>query len=97
MTQEDSLGRTFLSLAQNRFVRDGTMVEEIYATRTELDIEGSPRASIDALGRVVIRYDYDLPGSRLHQASMEAGERWTLNDATGKPIDFARLIGSLTC
>jgi RHS repeat-associated protein len=46
--------------------------------------------------RVVMRYDYAIVGpsqdendaasNRIHQASMEAGERWTLNDVTGKPI-----------
>ena len=40
----------------------------------------------DALGRIVMRYDYDMLGNRIHQASMEAGERWMLNDVTGKPI-----------
>ncbi len=33
-----------------------------------------------------MRYHYDLLGNRIHQASMEAGERWLLNDITGKPI-----------
>ena len=33
-----------------------------------------------------MRYDYDMLGNRVHQASMEAGERWMLNDVTGKPI-----------
>ena len=41
---------------------------------------------IDALGRIVMRYDYDMLGNRIHQASMEAGERWMLNDVAGKPI-----------
>ena len=27
-----------------------------------------------------MRYDYDMLGNRIHQASMEAGERWMLND-----------------
>lgn len=40
----------------------------------------------DALGRIVMRYDYDMLGNRIHQASMEAGERWMLGDVTGKPI-----------
>ena len=35
-------------------------------------------------GRVVMRYDYDLLGNRIHQASMEAGERWMLNDVGGQ-------------
>ncbi len=65
----------------------------IYPTRVELDIEGNQRAVRDAivqngdvLGRIVMRYDYDMLGNRIHQASMEAGERWMLNDVTGKPI-----------
>ena len=33
-----------------------------------------------------MRYDYDMLGTRIHQPSMEAGERWMLNDVTGKPI-----------
>lgn len=31
-------------------------------------------------------YDYDLLSVRIHQASMDAGERWMLNDVMGKPI-----------
>ena len=33
-----------------------------------------------------MRYDYDLLSNRIHQASMEAGERWMLHDGTGKPL-----------
>jgi RHS repeat-associated protein len=33
-----------------------------------------------------MRYDYDMLGTRIHQASMEAGERWTLNDVAGKSL-----------
>ena len=75
----DTLGRTFLTIADNG-------AEGKYATRVELDIEGNQRAVIDALDRKVMVYDYDMLGNRIHQASMEAGERWMLNDATGKPI-----------
>lgn len=31
-------------------------------------------------------YDYDMLGNRIHQLSMEAGERWTLNDVADNPI-----------
>ena len=51
-----------------------------------LDIEGNQREVIDAQDRIVMKYDYDMLGTRIHQASMEAGERWMLNDVTGKPI-----------
>lgn len=78
---------------------DGRPDEE-FRTRVELDIEGNQRAVLDErkpsdgenlpLGdleqRIVMRYDYDMLGNRIHQHSMEAGERWMLNDVLGKPI-----------
>jgi RHS repeat-associated protein len=82
----DTLGRPFLTVAHNRFERNGATVEEHYPTRVEIDIEGNQREIRDALGRAVMRYDYDMLGTRVHQASMEAGERWMLNDVAGKPI-----------
>ena len=82
----DTLGRTFLSIAFNRFERDEVLVEEKYSTRTDLDIEGNQREVIDARERIVMRYDYDMLSNHIHQASMEAGARWMLNDVSGKPI-----------
>jgi len=86
----DTLGRTFLTIAHNKFERrtNGAVaiIEEKYRTRVVIDIEGNQREVIDAKERIVMRYDYDMLGSRIHQASMEAGERWTLNDVTGRPI-----------
>jgi RHS repeat-associated protein len=100
----DALGRPFLTLASNRVVcanhaLDG--MQEQFATRIELDIEGNQRTVrdankksrnaqgnevIDELGRIVMRYAYDMLGNRIHQLSMEAGARWMLNDVAGKPI-----------
>jgi RHS repeat-associated protein len=85
----DALGRPFLTVARNRVVcpghdLDGT--EASFATRVELDIEGNQRAVIDAKDRIVMRYAYDMLGSRIHQLSMEAGARWMVNDVAGKPI-----------
>jgi RHS repeat-associated protein len=82
----DVLGRPFLSVAHNRFQRNEAMVDEFYATHTELDIEGNHLSVTDALGRIVMRYDYDMLKGCIHQASMEAGERWMLNDVAGKPL-----------
>ena len=82
----DSLGRTFLAVAHNKFLRNGAMLDEKYAIRVELDIEGNQREVIDANDCVVMRYDYDMLGTRIHQSSMEAGERWMLNDVAGQPI-----------
>jgi hypothetical protein len=82
----DSLGRTFLTVTHNRFERNGSIVEEKYATRVVFDIEGNQREVIDTKDRVVMRYDYDMLGTQIHQSSMEAGERWMLNDVAGQPI-----------
>jgi RHS repeat-associated protein len=84
----DTLGRSFLSIEHNRFKRGDEIVEEDYATRLELDIEGHQRSVTDALGRKVMTYAYDMLGHQIHQASMEAGARWILHDVTvktGKP------------
>ncbi len=84
----DSLGRTFLTVAHNKaqYSDAAAPVEEFYATRVVLDIEGNQREVIDAKDRVVMRYDYDMLGNRIHQASMEAGESWILNDVAGNPL-----------
>ncbi|WP_068923245.1 SpvB/TcaC N-terminal domain-containing protein [Planobispora rosea] len=95
-THFDALGRPFLAVTRNRVVCPGHDLdgsEDSLATRIELDIEGNQREVRDAvqqagdpLGRVVMRYAYDMLGNRLHRLSMESGARWTLNDAAGKPI-----------
>ena len=80
----DSLGRSVLTVVDNG-VDDNNQPRK-YASLAVLDIEGNSHDVIDALGRSVMRYDYDMAGQRVHQASMEAGERWTLNDISGKPM-----------
>ena len=82
----DTLGRTFLTVAHNRFERNGALLEERYATRVVIDIEGNQREVHDANDRLVMRYDYDMLGAEVHHASMEAGERWTLDDVAGTAI-----------
>ncbi|MGB4227400.1 MAG: SpvB/TcaC N-terminal domain-containing protein [Candidatus Dechloromonas phosphoritropha] len=87
----DSLGRAFLTVAHNRLKRSDTPVndppeEAFRRTRVVLDIEGNQRNVIDALDRSVMRYDYDMLGNQVHSWSMDAGERWLLNDIADKPI-----------
>jgi RHS repeat-associated protein len=87
----DCLGRTFLTVAHNKFKYSDSPaaalpLEEFHCARVVFDIEGNQRAVLDAKNRVVMRYDYDLLGNRVHQASMEAGARWMLNDVGGKPL-----------
>ena len=86
----DSLGRPFLSVADNG--PDGQ-----FRTRTEQDIEGNPLRIIDDRGNVVMVYrvevngnppapGYDVAGRNLYVNSMDAGERRALGDISGKPI-----------
>jgi RHS repeat-associated protein len=87
----DTLARLFLTVAHNKFKRSNTPpadppTEEFYFTRTQFDIEGNQRAVVDPNDRVVMRYDYDVLGNRIHQSSMETGDRWSLHDVAGKPI-----------
>ncbi|GLV61128.1 hypothetical protein KDH_79450 [Dictyobacter sp. S3.2.2.5] len=60
--------------------------EEFYYTRYLFDIGGNLREVSDAKDRVIMRYDYSLLSAQIHQASMEAGERWALNDVADKPV-----------
>lgn len=78
----DALGRTFLSVAQNR--RNGT--DEFYPTRVELDVEGNQRSITDARGIVTITQDFDVLGRKLRVVSKDAGESRTLFDVGDKPI-----------
>jgi hypothetical protein len=82
----DTLGRTFLTIADNGPDPAQPQRHILFATRVDLDIEGNHRAVVDANDRIVMRYAYDMLGSCVHQASMEAGERWMLNDVAGQPI-----------
>lgn len=97
----DSLGRPFLTLADNGPDPSQPGKNLLFATRVELDVEGNELRVVDAMGRIVMRYAYSMAGSeeaedgeeeeevpahRIHQASMEAGERWMLNDAASEPL-----------
>src|SRR5262249_11845725 len=87
----DSLARTFLSVVHNRYKYSDSPpldppVEEIHLNRVDLDIEGNHRNIFDVLDRLTMVYDYDMLSNRIHQSSMEAGERWMLNDVVTKPL-----------
>lgn len=83
----DSLGRRFLTVVRNRVARGGgPLSDEFYRTRVIYDIEGHQREVIDAKDRAVMRYDYDMLGTPIHSVSMDAGERWMVNDVAGQPM-----------
>jgi RHS repeat-associated protein len=86
-TYFDSLARTFLTIAWNRYQLNGAPpLEDHFRTVVKFDIEGNQRSITDALGRQIMTYDYDMLGTRIRQLSVDAGERWMLNDVGGKPL-----------
>jgi RHS repeat-associated protein len=80
----DSLGRPIFSINHNGTDNNGKA--NYLATSIELDIEGNSRSIMDARGNQVMKYHYDMLGHNAYQNSMDAGERWMLNDCMGKPI-----------
>ena len=85
LAHTDAMGRVFLTVGHNRSV-ESHEAEIFHEIRTRIDVEGNQRELSDSLGRVVARFDFNLVGTRLHHASMEAGERWTLGDVAGSAI-----------
>ena len=95
----DALGRPFATIGENRFVLDGNVVEQQHRTTVVWDIRGNQRSVLDGDDRVVMVYEYDLDGHRLHQSSVDSGEVWVLDDAAGRTIrswDGRRLDRRLT-
>jgi RHS repeat-associated protein len=84
----DSLGRPFYTISHNKFTdfASSTIIEEFYATQSILDIEGNLLSVVDARNNIVMQYKYDMLGNILYSSSMDAGERWLLNDCMGKPV-----------
>ncbi|MEP0919547.1 FG-GAP-like repeat-containing protein [Leptolyngbya sp. DQ-M1] len=75
----DTLGRPFLTIADN-----GTAGK--YRTHVTLDIEGNQRLVTDARNNRVLEQKFDLLGHVVYSRSMDAGDRWMLNNVAGKPI-----------
>ena len=85
----DTLGRTFLTVAQNRIVDDGRTVGQFCRTRTVLDIQGNEHAVLDALSRTVMRYDFAMVGGQISREGMDTGGSQALHDVLGKTV-YAR-------
>lgn len=88
----DTFGRQVLSVEHNKNI--ATEADEFYRTKVKLDAEGNLRSVTDAreiaengnTGNMVMLYKYDMLGNMVYQNSMDAGQRWLLQNVTGKPI-----------
>ncbi len=102
----DTLGRPFLTVAHNGWDESGE--PQLYKTRVAQDIEGQQLKITDARGNVVMDYvhrdvtggvmlktrGYDLLGNGLYSRSMDAGERWTLNNVAGTRFGDGRSLAT---
>ncbi len=77
VTHADSLGRTFLTIADNKTAT--------FETRLTLDIEGQQRIVTDARGIACLTQDFDMAGHVIHAFSTDAGDSMTLFDVLGQP------------
>ncbi len=81
----DTLGRTFMTEVHNGF--DTITTDPIlYTSSIELDIESNPLSVLDTRSNIVTATLFDIAGNAINQTTMDAGQRWMLNDVTGKPI-----------
>lgn len=80
----DSLGRPVLTMAHNG--KDAEDMDRLYTTFIALDIEGNAKGIRDVRGNTVMSYNYNMLGHRLYENSMDAGEKWTLNNVMGQPV-----------
>lgn len=80
----DTLSRPVLSIGHNK--NTVTNADEFYSIMVDLDIEGNLRSVTDARDNVAMRYKYDMLGNKVHQVSMDAGQRWLLSNILGKPL-----------
>lgn len=78
----DTLGRPILSIDHNRVAN----IDEFCQTRVLLDIDGNVRSIVDARGNIAMSYKYNMLGDRVYQNSLDAGERWMLNNVAGNPV-----------
>ncbi|HTC21423.1 MAG TPA: toxin, partial [bacterium] len=84
LTYLDGLGRVFLTLADDGADANGN--PQKFPTQIQLDIQGNQLSVTDAKGREVTQTDYGMLKNKIHQASMEAGAKWTVDDVAGKPF-----------
>jgi RHS repeat-associated protein len=89
----DTSGRTFYIVAYNTYLDAGNnLVSQFFHTQNVLDIEGNLLTVLDDIAisgnvatRAVMQNLYDLLNEIIYSNSMDAGQRWLLNDCFNKP------------
>ncbi|HEY0426484.1 MAG TPA: SpvB/TcaC N-terminal domain-containing protein [Pyrinomonadaceae bacterium] len=78
----DTLGRLVLQVEHNK----DAAADVFYHTRADLDLEGNLRRVTDGRDNPVMRYKYDMLGNLVYQNSMDAGQRWLIQNIVGNPL-----------
>jgi len=89
----DTSGRNFYIVAYDTYLDSSNhLVSQFYHTQTIMDIEGNHLTILDDIAisgnvptRKVMQYLYNLLNQVIYQNSMDAGQRWMLNDCLNKP------------
>jgi RHS repeat-associated protein len=76
----NTLGRPVLQIEHNK---DAAAADIFHHTLTDLDLEGNLRSVTDARHNTVMKYKYDMLGNIVYQDSMDAGQRWLLQNILG--------------
>lgn len=84
----DTLGRTFLTVAQNAFKYSDAAPSdpptvELFASRVDNDIQSYIRRVFDPKTRLVTTNNYGMLKQPIYNSSMETGQRWSLMDIDG--------------
>ena len=82
----DALGRSFLTVAQNRFKIENEVKDQWYYTKTNLDIQGNPLSVKDPRGNTVVSWKYNMLGTVCYKETMDSGNRWMIADCMGKNV-----------
>ncbi|MDL1964154.1 MAG: FG-GAP-like repeat-containing protein, partial [Deltaproteobacteria bacterium] len=84
ITHLDSLGRPFLTIANNGFKSDGT--DHLIKTRVKLDIEGNDLTITDPRNIIAFQHQFDIAGRTIFVNSVDAGRSAMVTDISGNPI-----------
>ena len=73
-------------MTKAELVEEVSRVSDLTKKHSEVIVDTVFQTIVDALHRVVLQYDYDMLGARVHSASMDGSLRWLLNDVSGMPL-----------
>jgi len=90
----DSLGRVFLTIADNGLDKNGNL--QLLETRVKLDIESNDLTITDPRNIIVFQHQFDIAGRKLFVNSVDAGRSALLADVAGNPIRSQDANGNWT-